>query len=152
LREALYVAAHDTPGGVEYIAGTLGKGVTSLSNNLDLNQPERSVTLEQFEAICSESKDDRLLDAICDLFGDEVVWLHRPPSELGSGQLLTLFNELLRNTSTVTTGLEKALSDDSVIDDAEWSKLSFDLDRFIALAHELKLFAENNRTAEKKDV
>lgn len=144
LDEALYHAANDYPGGIPVLAMECGKSQTSLVNNLLPTQPERRATLEQFEIICRETQDKRILDALVGLF-DDVAWFPLLDPGYSEQRLVRLFNELVAKVSQASNGLEQALSDDGVIDDEEWSELQFDLSRLTGCVIAMTQYASERR-------
>lgn len=147
LDEALYHSAHDGPGGVPVLAIKLHKSESSLSNNLDPNQPDRRPTLEQLEVIIENSQDTRILDSITRLYTG-VGWFKMLDLGYSEDKLLRVFNELIKRVASATESLEGSLENDGVIDDAEWPELQFDLSQLLGAVHGLMQYASSKRTRE----
>lgn len=71
LKAALYHAVHDLRGGVGAFAGTFGFNPNTLQHKLNLNNEGRHVlTVAEFEAILSFTRDPRIMDSLCSVFGN----------------------------------------------------------------------------------
>lgn len=140
--ESLHSSANDF--GVEALALILHKSPTSLSNNLDPNQPDRRPTLSQFETIARETQDERILDSVHSLFPG-TGWFALVDSELDGLELLQVFTGISTKTSKAVENIIHSLEDDGVIDDSEWPQLDYDLRRFMGAAQGLVSFVEKRR-------
>ena len=75
LRAAIYHAVHDIRGGVGAIAGAYGFNHNTLQSKININNEGRHVlTVPELEAILSYTRDPRLMDSLCAVFG-RAIWI-----------------------------------------------------------------------------
>lgn len=71
LKAALYHAVHAQRGGVGAFAGAFGFNANTLQHKLNLNNEGRHVlSVTEFEAIVSFTRDPRIMDSLCNLYGN----------------------------------------------------------------------------------
>lgn len=137
LKTALYHAVHAQRGGVGAVAGAYGFNPNTLQHKLNLNNDGRHVlTVTEFEAIVSFTRDPRIMDSLCALFGD-VAWFdlshlaHLTDNSLFRqvGDLVTLVGETARDVAEAM--------DDGHISAAELARLESDATQLHAAVQKL---------------
>lgn len=69
LKMAVYHAVHDYPGGVGAVAGAHGRNAAVLQNKLNPNMDSHHVNLCDLEQVIISTQDQRILQALCNLYG-----------------------------------------------------------------------------------
>lgn len=92
LKAALYHAVHAQRGGVWAFAGAFGFNANTLQHKLNLNNEGRHVlTVTEFEAILSFTRDPRIMDSLCSLYGN-AAWFDL--GGLANSNSLSLFRQV----------------------------------------------------------
>ena len=149
LKTALYLTAKRL--GMDKIAATYNIGPQTLYNNLNVNHPDRSPTLQQFELITEYARDhddhQQILDALALITG--CVWIPIPDAEdVSRTELFGEVAELVDRVGRMCRNTQTAVADNRV-DQDEIAVLERDLLRLIQAGHRLvegaKRFGEEGR-------
>ena len=115
------------------IAATYDLHPQSLYNNLNLNDPDRNPTLQQFELITEYARDHgdvgQILDALSLITG--CVWLPMPePGDSAQAELFSGLSDLVSRVGKMTSDVRDALAD-GVVDQDELVVLEKSLYRLV---------------------
>lgn len=108
LREALYRAGRDCPGGLTRLALEMLVPYEDLQKKLKLDEERRWLNPDELEDVIRLTQDPRLLDAICRPAG--VVW-YRPEPVRANGDALRAVGELLQREGQFVASLHKGADD-----------------------------------------
>lgn len=119
--------------GFKKIAATYDLHPQQLYNNLNLNDPDRNPTLQQFELITEYARDhndvEQILDAISLITG--CVWLPMPQQgDSAQSELFSGLADLVSRVGKMTTDVRDALAD-GVVDQDELAVLEKSLYRLV---------------------
>lgn len=119
--------------GIKKLCATYDLHPQQLYNNLNLNDPDRNPTLQQFELITEYARDhgdvEQILDAISLITG--CVWLPMPqPGDSSQSELFSGLADLVGRVGKMTTDVRDALAD-GVVDQDELAVLEKSLYRLV---------------------
>jgi len=122
---ALYHASRDYPGGAKAIAAIYGRNATTLQHKLSPTQPTHSPNPDDIEEVTNATRDPRILDSMCEAYGD-ACWvdlrelLHGQSLEQQTvGSVINATSETLAKQSSVMNVISMGLADDNRIDQRE---------------------------------
>ena len=116
LRAAVYHAVHDQRGGVGAVAGALGFNPNTLQHKINPNSDRHNLSLADFEAILSFTRDGRLMDSLCGAFGD-AAWLDLRTGAISDTQLITGAAELFERVGRMGRDIALAMQDGRITRD-----------------------------------
>lgn len=132
LKAALYHAVHDQRGGVGAVAGAYGFNVNTLQHKLNLNNEGRHVlTATEFEAILAFTRDPRIMDSLCAVYGDAAWFDLGGITQAGDDSLFLQVGELVQTVGSTAKHVAEALADGR-ISAAELAQLEADAMRMHA--------------------
>lgn len=114
LPQATYHAVHDWPGGVGAVAGAYQFNASTFNKKINLNSQGHKLTAEEFEAVLSLTRDPRLMDSLCDAFGD-AAWIDlRGLKHLGDSALILQVGELAQRVGQMAKDIAEAAADGDI--------------------------------------
>lgn len=126
LKAALYHAVHDLRGGVGAFAGTFGFNANTLQHKLNLNNEGRHVlTVAEFEAILAFTRDPRIMDSLCNLYGDAAWFDLGGLTKISDSSLFQQVGEMVSLVGETTRHVADAMADGR-IDADELARLERD--------------------------
>lgn len=122
LRAAIYHAVHDIRGGVGAIAGTFGFNANTLQLKTNPHREGHNLNLREFEAILGCTRDPRLMDSLCHIFGD-ATWIDmRVLSGSQHSAIAGQLGELMKEVGNMGKDMIESIAD-GVVDDHELAVL-----------------------------
>ena len=112
LQWALFHAAHAYPGGVAGLAGVMQRGAQVLRNKLNPNTPTAHPTSIEAELVMEITRDERILQAVCAIYG--VGYFPLPDIECDDGTLYERSADMMREVSDLMTLIGDVLDDNRV--------------------------------------
>ena len=114
LRQALYHAVHDFPGGCPVVAAYFGAKPDTLQKKVSLTNDAHHPTLQDFEEILAVTKDPRIFSALGEPNG--VVWslLSDMPEAPADMDVLSSGNRLIQSSAGALQQLVTSLEDSVV--------------------------------------
>jgi|GEM_PF-1891490 len=122
LRQAMYHAVHDFEGGLRMFAAQFGLSAGHMTNKLSPTVREAEPTLKDFELILRETRDPRLLTAVCEPVSAVWHWVDEVDDAPCDLDVLARGSSLMTSASGVIDELVTALADGQ-IDDDEMAKI-----------------------------
>lgn len=118
LRTAIYHAVHKIRGGVAAVAGACGYNANTLQNKINLNNEGRHVlTVPEFEAILQFTRDPRLMDSLCAIYG-HAIWIDvSGMDEVTDNNMMMSLADVSTNVGTLARNVALALADNVVTAD-----------------------------------
>lgn len=111
LPQAIYHAVHDMPGGVGAVAGAYKFNESTFNKKVNLNSQGHRLTADEFEAVLGFTRDPRLMDSLCDIFGD-AAWIDlRGLGKLGDSALILQVGELAQRVGQMAKDIAEAAAD-----------------------------------------
>lgn len=133
LRLALYHASRDYPGGAAAIAAIFGRSASTLQHKLSPTQPTHAANPDDIEEVTTATRDGRILDSICEAFGD-ACWIDlRELTEgqsIGSQSVSSVLNATsmaLDQQSKLMREVSASLANDGRIDRQELARCKLQL-------------------------
>lgn len=118
LKTAMYHAAHSHKGGIGAFAGAYGFNQNTMQHKLNLNNEGRHIlTVPEFEALLSYTRDPRLMDSLCSIYGN-ACWMDLSGiDQLTHTNMFMQVGELAQRVGTMTKDIAEALADGIVTRD-----------------------------------
>jgi len=112
LRAAVYHSIHDIRGGVGAVAGAYGFNVNTLQNKININNEGRHVlTVPEFEAILSFTRDPRLMDSLCSIYRD-AIWIDvSGMNDVTDTNMIMQLGQVSTDVGTLARNVALALAD-----------------------------------------
>mgnify|MGYP000013392493 CR=1 FL=1 len=112
LKAAIYHAVHDIRGGVGSIAGAYGYNVNTLQHKISLTNDGRHVlTVPELASILEYTRDSRIMDSLCHVFGDAAWFDLSGLSSLTDASLFAQVGEMVSLVGDTTTHVAEAMAD-----------------------------------------
>lgn len=114
LEVAVYHAVRDVRGGVGAVAGAYGFNANTLQLKTNPNTQSHHVNLRELEVILGYTRDPRLMDSLCAVFGD-AAWMDLSAIQgAGDQQMILQLGELSKRVGDMTQSVAAALADGRV--------------------------------------
>lgn len=114
LEIAVYHAVRDVKGGVGAVAGAYGFNPNTLQLKTNPNTQSHHLNLNEFEAVLGHTRDPRLMDSLCTVFGN-AAWMDLSSIQhAGDEQMIMQLGELSKNVGEMTQSVASALADGRV--------------------------------------
>lgn len=140
IRDALYHAVHDYPGGVHELATRLGLADSTLQNIANPRIETHEWTLKRIKQVFDFTGDERIAHAFAAEFGG--VFLPMPSSELSGGSdLYRASAEVAKELGDIVTELQAALADEKISEN-ERARIHQQIYELTRSAHKLGMLVD----------
>lgn len=140
IRDALYHAVHDYPGGVHELATCLGLADSTLQNIANPRIETHEWTLKRIKQVFDFTGDERIAHAFAAEFGG--VFLPMPSSELSGGSdLYRASAEVAKELGDIVTELQAALADEKISEN-ERARIHQQIYELTRSAHKLGMLVD----------